>query len=79
MKRVPYKGHLIELISEKLQSDGWVPRATVIVNEGKAVKMIPIFGRRRASFDSRKEADSYALELAKLWVDGRVWGGDGHG
>ncbi len=79
MKKVSYKGHLIELGSEKLRAGEWVARATVIIDDGKTVKMIPIFGRRRSSFDSRKEADSYALELAKLWVDGRVWGGNGHG
>jgi hypothetical protein len=79
VKKISYKAHLIELVSEKLQSGGWVARATVVIDEGKTVKRIPIFGRRRTSFDSRKGADSYALELAKLWVDGRVWGGDGHG
>jgi hypothetical protein len=77
MKKVSYKSHTIELVSEKLRSGGWVARATVVIEEGKRVKKIPIFGRRRASLDSRKEADAYALELAKLWVDGRIWGGDG--
>lgn len=77
MKKVSYKGHTIELVSEKLRPGGWVARATVVIEEGKRVKKIPIFGRRRATFDSRKEADSYALELAKLWVDGRIWGGNG--
>lgn len=77
MKKVSYKGHLIELASERLRSRGWVARAFVVIEEGKRVKKIPIFGRRRATFDSRKEADSYALELAKLWIDGRIWGGNG--
>jgi hypothetical protein len=49
----------------------------VIIDEGKGIKKIPIFGRRRATFDSQREADSYALELAKLWIDGRIWGGNG--
>jgi hypothetical protein len=52
-------------------------RATVIIDEGKKVKKIPIFGRRRASFESRPKADSYALELAKLWINGRIRGGNG--
>ena len=50
----------------------------VIIDDGKTSKKIPIFGRRRATFDSRREADSYALELAKLWIDGRIWGSNGH-
>jgi hypothetical protein len=78
MKKASYKGHAIELVSEQLRSGGWVARATVIVEEGKRIKKIPIFGRRRASFDSQKEADAYGLELAKLWVEGRIWGGNGH-
>jgi len=77
MKKVTYKGHTIELVSEKFRSRGWVARAIVVIEEGEKVKKIPIFGRRRASFDSLKEADAYALELAKLWVDGRLWGGNG--
>ena len=23
------------------------------------------------------EADAYAMELAKLWIDGKTWGGNG--
>lgn len=79
MKRASYKGHAIELVSERFRSRGWVARATVVIEEGGRVKKIPIFGRRRASFDSLREADAYALELAKLWVDGRLWGGNGGG
>src|SRR5712692_2081292 len=45
----------------------------------KATKKIPIFGRRRVTFDTRRQADSYAIELAKLWIDGRLWGANGHG
>jgi hypothetical protein len=77
MKKVSYKGHTVELVSERFRSGGWVPRATVVIEEGKTVKRIPIFGRRRASFDSQREADAYALELAKLWVDGKIWGANG--
>lgn len=77
MKRASHKGHTIELVSEKLSSGGWVARANVIIEEEKRIKKIPIFGRRRATFDSGKHADAYALELAKLWVEGRIWGGNG--
>jgi hypothetical protein len=54
-------------------------RATIIVIEGKKEKRIPIFGRRRGTFDTQRQADAYALELAKLWIDGRTWGTNGHG
>ena len=77
MRKVFYKGHTIELLSERRRSGGWVARAAVIIQEGKSGKEIPIFGRRRMRLDSRREADAYALELAKLWVEGRLWGGNG--
>jgi hypothetical protein len=78
MKRSSYKGHTIELASDQVGSGAWVARATVRVHDRGSTKNIPIFGRRRASFDSRREADAYALELAKLWIEGRLWGANGH-
>jgi hypothetical protein len=77
MKKVTYKGHTVELVSEQFRTGRWVARATVVVKEGRKVKQIPIYGRRRGSFDSRSEADAYGLELAKLWIEGRIWGGNG--
>lgn len=79
MKSATYKGHTIELDSHKLGSGQWAARATVIVRESGRVKRVPIFGRRQASFDTRREADAYALELARLWVEGKIWGANGHG
>ncbi len=77
MKKVSYRGHTIELSSERMRSQRWVPKAIILIEENKTVKRIPVYGRRRASFDTQREADSCALELAKLWVDGRVSGGNG--
>ena len=74
-----YRGHGVELASEKTRSGEWIARATIIIEVGKTVKKIPIFGRRRATFETRRQADSYAMELAKLWIDGRLWGANGHG
>jgi hypothetical protein len=31
------------------------------------------------TFTTRAQADSYGFELAKLWIDGRLWGMNGHG
>jgi hypothetical protein len=79
MRRTRYRGHQVELTSEPTSSGGWVARATIVIDDGKTVRKIPIFGRRRATFDTLRKADSYALELAKLWIDGRLWGGNGRG
>jgi hypothetical protein len=74
-----YRDHRIELVSERTTSGEWVARAIVVINHSGGAKHIPIFGRRRATFDSKRGADAYALELAKLWVDGHLWGGNGRG
>jgi hypothetical protein len=79
MKITTYRRYRIELLSEKLTSGGWVARAAVLIEDGKANKKIPIFGRRRAHFGTQRQADTYALELAKLWVDGKIRGGNGRG
>ena len=74
-----YRDHNIELLSELTKSGEWVAQAMVVINNHGKAKRIPIFGRRRATFDSRRAADAYALELAKLWVDGHLGGGNGRG
>jgi len=51
----------LNLILTSCVPEGWVPRATVLIEDGKTVKSIPIFGRRRASFDTQREADSCAM------------------
>jgi hypothetical protein len=79
MTKKTYRGHVVELTSEEALPGEWIARATIIIADGKRDKKIPILGRRRASFDTRRQADSYAMELAKLWIDGRLWGANGHG
>jgi hypothetical protein len=79
MRTRNYRDHRIVLVSEELRSGEWVARATVVIASGKSAKRIPIFGRRRMTFETRQQADSYAMELAKLWIDGRLWGGNGYG
>lgn len=74
-----YRAHRVELDSEEIRAGEWMARATIVVTEGRKEKRIPIFGRRRGTFDTRRQADAYALELAKLWIDGRTWGTNGHG
>jgi len=79
MRTKTYRGHRVELDSEEARSGEWVARATIVIFEGKKEKRIPIFGRRRGTFDTQRQADAYALELAKLWIGGRTWGTNGHG
>jgi hypothetical protein len=74
-----YRGHRVELESDEVRAREWIARGTIVVLDGKKEKRIPIFGRRRATFDTQRQADAYTLELAKLWIDGRTWGTNGHG
>ena len=79
MRTATYRSHKIELASERNASGEWVARATIILEDGQTVRRIPVFGRRRTTFDTRRRADAYALELAKIWIDGRLWGANGNG
>jgi hypothetical protein len=79
MRSRTYRNHRVDLDSEEIRAGEWVARATIVIVEQRKEKRIPIFGRRRATFDSRRQADVYALELAKLWIDGKIWGSNGHG
>ena len=74
-----YRGHRVEFDSEEIRRREWIARATIVIADGKKEKRIPIFGRRRGTFETQRQADAYALELAKLWIDGRTWGTNGHG
>ena len=74
-----YRGHRVELDSDKVDSREWIAERPSLSPNGKKEKRIPIFGRRRGTFDTQRQADAYALELAKLWIDGRTWGTNGHG
>jgi hypothetical protein len=79
MRTKSYRGHRVELESEAKRSGEWMARVTIVFTENDKEKRIPIFGRRRMTFDTRAQADSYGLELAKLWIDGKLWGANGHG
>jgi hypothetical protein len=79
MRTKNYRDHQIELLSEPTKSGEWVAQAMIVIQYAGGAKRIPIFGRRRATFDSKRGADAYALELAKLWVDGHLCGGNGRG
>jgi hypothetical protein len=79
MRNRTYQGHGVELDAEEIRNGEWVARATIVIDDVTKPKRVPIFGRRRATFDTQQEADSYGFELAKLWIEGKMWGSNGHG
>ncbi len=79
MRNRTYQGHGVELDAEEVGGGQWAARATIVIDEGEKPKRIPIYGRRRATFDGQELADTYGFELAKLWIDGKLSGANGHG
>jgi hypothetical protein len=79
MRTKSYRGHRVELCSEPKRRGEWVARVMIVFTESNKEKRIPIFGRNRMTFATQAQADSYGFELAKLWIDGRLWGTNGHG
>ena len=79
MRTKTYRGHRVEFDSEEIRTREWIARATIVIADSTKERRIPIFGRRRSTFETQRQADAYALELAKLWIDGRTWGTNGHG
>ncbi|MGZ8427245.1 MAG: hypothetical protein ACXWYD_20050 [Candidatus Binatia bacterium] len=79
MRTDSYNDHRIDFDSEEIRQGEWIARATIVFLDDRVEKRIPIFGRRQATFDTQALADNYALELAKLWIDGRLEGTNGHG
>ena len=57
-----YRGHRVEFDSEKIRTREWIARATIVIADSKKEKRIPIFGRRRGTFETQRQADAYALE-----------------
>lgn len=74
-----YQGHGVELDAEEVRAGEWVARATVVIDPAEKPKRVPIYGRRRTTFGSQEQANAYGFELAKLWIDGKVSGSNGHG
>ncbi len=70
--RYSHKGYVVEPISHKLRSGRWSPHARIILDQGGTVTFTPVYSRRKLTFKTQKEADAHALELARVWIDGRV-------
>ena len=79
MRTRTYRDHRVELDADEIRTGEWVARATIVVMAHKKEVRIPIYGRRRSTFDTERQADTYGFELAKLWIDGKLWGSNGHG
>ncbi len=68
---VQYKGWAIE--PQSYESDGrrWRPKALVSAVDGGTLRMYPVSAPLAVMFDTEREADAYAIEMAKKWIDDR--------
>jgi hypothetical protein len=66
---VQYKGRVIE--AQSYESDGgrWRPKAVVSTEEGGRLHTHSVSAPLAGLFATEREADAYAVEMAKKWID----------
>ena len=73
---VAYNDWEIRAQSFKSNGDRWRPKATVSSWKGGRYRIAPpVLPPLDAKFDTRQEADSCAVKIAKSWIDehGQAW------
>jgi len=70
--RYSHEGYIVEPASYKLRSGRWSPAARISLYQGDTVTYAPVYSKQKLIFKTQKDADSYALRLAKAWIDGRI-------
>jgi len=71
MEAAQYRGWAIE--PQSYESDGrrWRPKAMVSAAEGGTLRTYPVSAPLDVMFDTEREADGYAVAMAKKWIDDR--------
>ncbi len=71
MKEEIYKEHRIEADSMEYESGGWPAEATVYwVEQGQGRECSLYHPPGKDSFPTQDEAETYAIDMAKQWIDG---------
>ncbi len=68
---VHYKGWVIEAQSYKSDGNRWRPKALVSVYQGGSVRVHQVPAPLDATHDTHANANAYAVEMAKKWIDDR--------
>jgi hypothetical protein len=66
---IPYKQYLIRPDSQSLGPRGWTPRAWVIRQRGPRTQQAIVPDKETRP--TLQQANQYAIELAKKWIDAR--------
>jgi hypothetical protein len=68
---IHYKGWVIEAQSYKSDGNRWRPKALVSVYQGGSVRVHQVPAPLDATYDTEQDANTYAVAMAKKWVDDR--------
>ena len=72
--KIAYENYVIWLRSYELKSEGWVPRALVVVPSEEGNGEQELIEPGASAVATREEADSQAFAIAKQWIDKRLVG-----
>ena len=66
---IEYRGHFIDVRSSESDGQRWRPRAVVSIYHSGALHTKIVPAPIDVLFDSEVAADTYALAMAKKWID----------
>jgi hypothetical protein len=66
---IEYRGHFIDVQSFESDGQRWRPKAVVSIYEGGALQTRLVSAPVEVLLDSEGAADTYALAMAKKWID----------
>ena len=66
-----HRGRTIEAQSYLSDRGQWRPKVLLVTREGGSVWILPIVAHVDITFASEREANAYAVEMAKKWIDKR--------
>jgi hypothetical protein len=66
---IEYRGHFIDVQSSESDGTRWRPKAVVSIYLGGALHRTIVSAPLEVLFDSEAAADTYALAIAKKWID----------
>ena len=70
MRDIEHRGCRIEPQPYLSVGGRWMAKAIVVVSDRGLVRTIPVFGPLR-TFATEEEADAWAVEIAKTWINKR--------
>ncbi len=68
MPKMDYRGRIVELQSHSSEGRS-LPKALVMTDDGDLVKVQKVLDFLDSTFATKEDADAYAVEMAKKWID----------